>query len=120
MPEGEAWSSVVPRVCIDYFYVSNREVGSRSGVDALSTKELKRRLQELGRSSEGKINVLVKRYKASREDAEEEDDGDVTPAEGEKSAPHASDHPMMVMVDDATGNKYMRALPHKRIRCRGR
>ena len=27
-------------------------------------------------------------------------------------APHASDRPMMVMVDESNGNKYMRALAH--------
>ena len=30
-----------------------------------------------------------------------------------RAAPHASDSPVMVMVDEATGNKYMRAVPHK-------
>ena len=28
---------------------------------------------------------------------------------------HASEHPLMVMVDDATGNKYMRAVSHKGV-----
>ena len=27
--------------------------------------------------------------------------------------PHASENPMMVMVDESTGNKYMRAVYHK-------
>ena len=28
-------------------------------------------------------------------------------------APHASERPMMVMIDESTGNKYMRAVDHK-------
>ena len=30
-----------------------------------------------------------------------------------RAAAHASEHPMMVMVDESTGNKYMRAVAHK-------
>ena len=82
-------------------------------MDALSTKELRKRLQDLGKSGEGKRNALVSRYKACRTDDGEEEDGDETPVEGDQSAPHASDNPMTVMVDDQTGNKYMRAVRHK-------
>ena len=52
----------VPRVCMDYFYVSSP--GKRQGVAALSTKELKKRFRELGKSDQGARNVLVKRYEA--------------------------------------------------------
>ena len=38
----------VPRVCMDYFYVSSRKVGH-----AMSTKELQKRLKELGKSDKG-------------------------------------------------------------------
>ena len=31
---------------------------------------------------------------------------------------HASEHPTMVMVDEATGNRYMRAVEHKMPRRR--
>ena len=48
-----------------------------------------------------------------RRDEGEEDEGDETPVEGGEPAPHASERPMMVMVDEATGNKYMRVVPHK-------
>ena len=37
----------------------------------------------------------------------------------ETAAPHASDNPMMVMVDESTGNKYMRAVPHKGVGIEG-
>ena len=49
----------------------------------------------------------------SKYQEEEQVEGEETPAEEGKVAPHASDSPMMVMVDEATGNKYMRAVPHK-------
>ena len=32
---------------------------------------------------------------------------------GEAVGPYASDNLVMVMVDEPTGNKYMRAVPHK-------
>ena len=38
----------VPRVCMDYFYVSSRKVGH-----AMSTKELQKRLREMGKCDQG-------------------------------------------------------------------
>ena len=41
---------------------------------------------------------------------------DVPTPGGEASfpqAPHASERPMMVMIDESTGNKYMRVVDHK-------
>ena len=90
-------------MCMDYFYVSSRKVGH-----AMSTKELQKKLREMGKSDQGPRGVLIKRYEkyADLEDQEE------IPAGAEK-APHASERPMMVMVDESTGNKYMRAVDHK-------
>ena len=47
----------VPRVCMDYFYVSSRKVGH-----ALSTKELQKKLREMGKSDQGQRGVLIRRY----------------------------------------------------------
>ena len=65
-------------------------------------------MRESGQSAEGQRNVFVKRYEkyVAREDREEI-------GEGEAAGPHASDNPMMVMVDESTGNKYMRAVLHE-------
>ena len=103
---------------MDYFYVSNRATGSRTGVDALSTKEPRKRLTELGKSVQGARNVLVARYKKCREEAGEPDEGEETPVEAGVAAPHAADNPMMVMVDETIGNKYMRRLPTKALEIR--
>ena len=67
--------------------MSNRKRGSRKGVGALSTKKLKKRLQGLGKSSDGKGNDLVKRHKACQLDAGEEEDGDETPVMGRSPPP---------------------------------
>ena len=80
----------------------------------MSTKELQRRLKELGKSNEGQRNVLIKRYERCVAQEEEE-----TMGEAEAVGPHASDNPMMVMVDESTGNKYMRAVPHKGVGLEG-
>ena len=50
-------SGRVPRVCMDYFYVSSRHGGPRKGAQSMSTKELKRKLTEVGRSAEGARNA---------------------------------------------------------------
>ncbi|MDA8582623.1 hypothetical protein N9L68_00290 [bacterium] len=64
----------------------------------------------MGRSTSGARHVLVKRYQqyTAREGL-----GDLTAPSGVR--PHAAEHPMMVMVGESTGNKYMRAVPHKGI-----
>ena len=74
----------------------------------MSTKEFQRRLKELGKSNEGQRNVLIKRYEKYVAQEDQEEMGD-----GEAAGPHASDNPMMVMVDEDTGNKYIRAVPNK-------
>ena len=103
----------MPKVSMDYFYVSGRAKGGRTGAQAMSTKELKKRLKDMGRSQEGARNVLVKRYELYRKESGDPDVGDDLPAEEGAAAPHASESPMMAMVDEETGNKYMRAVPHK-------
>ena len=101
---------------MDYFYVSSRKVGH-----ALSTKELQKRLREMGKSDKGQRGALMRRYEmyADLEDQEEVQawaGADVSTPSGDSSrpqAPHASEIPMMVMVDESTGNKYMRSVDHK-------
>ena len=103
----------VPRICMDYFYVSSGGTDKR-GAHGMSTKELQRRLKELGKSNEGQRNVLIRRYEKCVAQEDQEEMG-----EGEAVGPHASDNPMMVMVDESTGNKYMRAVAHKGVGIEG-
>ena len=109
----------VPRICMDYFYVSSGG-GSKRGAHGMTTKELLKRLRELGRSAEGQRNVLIKRYEKhmARENQEEIGEEGAVPEggphvapEASEAGPHASDNPMMVMVDESTGNKYMSRAP---------
>ena len=101
---------------MDYFYVSSRKAGH-----AMSTKELQKRLREMGKSDQGQRSALIRRYEmyADVDDQEEGPAGasaDVPSSDAGSSrtrAPHASERPMMVMVDESTGNKYMRAVDHK-------
>ena len=58
-PEDSKEGSPVPKVSMDYFYVSGRPKGSRTGAEALSTKELKKRLAEMGQAVQGSRNLLV-------------------------------------------------------------
>ena len=62
----------VPRVCMDYFYVSSRKVGH-----AMSTKELQRKLRDMGKSDQGQRGVLIRRYEkyADLDDQEEVKEG---------------------------------------------
>ena len=74
----------------------------------MSTKELQRELREMGKSDQGPRGVLIKRYaKYADQEGQEE------VLAGAEQAPHASGRPMRVMVDESTGNKYMRSVDHK-------
>ena len=83
-------------------------------------KSSQKRLRELGKSDKGQRSDLIRRYEmyATVDDQEEGPDGAGTdvPISGAGSsctrAPHASERPMMVMIDESTGNKYMRAVDH--------
>ena len=59
----------VPRVCMDHFYVSSRKVGH-----AMSTKELQKRLREMGKSDQGQRNALIRRHEKYA-DVEDQDEG---------------------------------------------
>ena len=81
----------------------------------MSTKELQKRLRELGKSDRGQRSDLIKRYEMYA-DVEDQDGVQAEverEREGNRQAPHASERPMMVMIDESTGNKYMRAVDHK-------
>ena len=43
----------VPRISMDYFYLSKRGPGRGVGGQAMSTKELQKRLREIGKSDRG-------------------------------------------------------------------
>ena len=79
----------------------------------MSTKELQRRLREMGRSERGSRPVLVRRYEREISPGEHASEDAGEGQEAGRAAAHASEHPMMVMVDESTGNKYMRAVDHK-------
>ena len=119
--EEEPQPGPVPRVCIDYFYVSCKRAKADKGPHSMSTRELQRKLSEMGKSTSGPRHALVKIY--HQHAISEALEGQATPSgasageEGGASSsgarPHASENPMMVMVDESTGNKYMRIVTHK-------
>ena len=66
-------SGPVPRVSMDYFYLSERKTSQKTGANAMSTKELQNRLRDLGKSDRGSRPELVQRYEryAPQEEQEE-------------------------------------------------
>ena len=74
----------------------------------MSTKELQKRFRDMGKSDRGSRPVLV------------QNGGDAgAESEAGRATDHASEHPMMVMVDESTGNKYTRVVDHKRLNGEG-
>ena len=51
--EDELHSGPVPRVSMDYFYLSKKGASGMTGAKAMSTKELQKRLREMGKSDRG-------------------------------------------------------------------
>ena len=62
--------------------------------------------------------MLLKRYEMYASELDQEE-GPAEGPEGEAVTPHANEHPMMVMVDESTGNKYMRVVGHKGLEGEG-
>ena len=65
----------VPRMSMDYFYLSDRSQEEKKGGQALSTKELQRKLRDMGKSDKGSRQDLIRRYE--REIPPEEEGGEV-------------------------------------------
>ena len=78
----------------------------------MSAQELQNGFREMGKSPKGQRSVLVRRYEqtVSQEDQVGED---AKENQVERPGAHATEHTVMVMVDEATGNKYMRMVDHK-------
>ena len=79
-PDGQLHEGPVPRVSMDYLYLSKRGPGGGTGGQALSTKELQKKLKELGKSPKGSRSELIKKYdkevqheESEREIAEKEE-----------------------------------------------
>ena len=93
-----------------YFYVSSRpgcgQGAPRTGAHEMSTKELQKKLRDMGKSDKGQRSVLLERYEryAREEEQEEMTIGQEAPEaskETKERKPHASENPMMVMVDES-------------------
>ena len=86
----------------------------------MSTKELQKKLKELGKSPKGSRSELIRRYDREVQN-EESGNGPEEKSSWSTQPPksHASENPMMVMVDEATGNKYMRVVDHKGLQGEG-
>ena len=112
--ESAPQSGPVPRVCMDYFYVSSRPAGPTGGAQGMTTKELQKRLRELGKSTLGPRDVLMKRYQMYEGQEHQEELGlEMGPGI------HAYERSMMVMFDETTGNKYMRSVKTRDQAVRG-
>ena len=74
-PDEVLHTGPVPRVSMDYFYLFDRSQEEKKGGQALSTKELQRKLREMGNSDKGSRQDLVRRYE--REIPPEEEGGEV-------------------------------------------
>ena len=72
-PDEVLHTGPVPRVSMDYFYLSDKGQEEKRGGQALSTKELQRKLRDMGKSDKGSRQDLVRRYE--KEVPREEEDG---------------------------------------------
>ena len=96
---------------MDYFYLSTASPGDKKGGQAMSIKELQRRFREMRKSDKGSRQDLVKTYDKEVSKYVERDDGEEYRHDPVPS--HATENPMIVVVDESTRNKYMRAVDHQ-------
>ena len=111
LPSGP--TSKVPRISMDYFFLGDGSRRGKRGGKALSSNELRRRLRTAMLPADGNRNTLVQRYDEFVKGVlDEEGISDMSESE-EPTEAKASEHPSLVMVDEETGNKYMRMVDQK-------
>ena len=100
---------------MDYFFLGDSSRRTKRGGKSLSTNELRRRLHTAMLPADGNRNTLIKRYdEFVSETLREEGMSDISESEEDgKDDMKASDHPSLVMIDEQTGNKYMRMVDQK-------
>ena len=104
----------VPIISMDYFFLGDSSRRRKRGGQSLSTNELRRRLRTAMLPADGNRDTLVKRYdRFVSETLREEGMSDISESEEEKGEMKASDNPSIVMIDEETGNKYMRIVDQK-------
>ena len=67
----------------------------------------------MGKSIKGETSVLVRRYEQAVPQEGQVDEDQREDIQVEKYGAHATEPSLMVMVGEATGNKYMRMVDHK-------
>ncbi|MDA8583910.1 hypothetical protein N9L68_06735 [bacterium] len=92
---------------MDYWYMYTKGGTKKTGADALPTHEIRTRLEIGGRSDKGSRQVVLNIYREHLRQCGEQE-GDT-----EETVTLASQNPLMVLLDEETGNKYMRAADQK-------
>ena len=109
--------SKVPRVSIDDFFLgTNASVKERNTARSFSTAQLRKKLKTAGLPAGGGRKEVMNRYDQFVKETLAEA-GLPFPSESEESQEDedAKDNPTLVMVDESTGNKYMRTVDQKGI-----
>ena len=111
--EHEGDSSRIPRVSMDYFFLSDGAAqAAKKGGAHLPTNELRRRLRTAMLRADGPRQDLIARYdELVRDTLEEEGVSDLSDEEEDEERVN----PAFVMVDEGTGNRYMRVVDQKGI-----
>ena len=111
--EGEPINShtQIPRVSMDYFFLSDGAAQAiKKGGAHLPTNELRRRLRTAMLPADGSRQDLVNRYdQFARDTLEEEGVSDLSDEEEDEEKVN----PAFVMIDESTGNRYMRVVDQK-------
>ena len=109
--------SQVPKISMDYFFLGGG-VGENVKVEiaAMSTKELRKKLRIAQLPANGSRNEMEKRYNDFRKATLAEAGLSSSEEEGEgQEEVIDKTHPALVMIDEQTGNKYMRVVGQKGI-----
>lgn len=84
------------------------------GADELTSRGLRKRFREVGRSRQGSRTALIQRCKAHMR-ATGEEDGKDSPGQEEIMASHAAENSTMVLAIETAGNEYMRSVDHNGV-----
>ena len=105
--------SPVPRISLDDFFLGDRHPKMKNPMAKITTRQLKRKLKIADLPTSGSRTELERRFREFRQKTLAEAGMSSSDEDSGEEYGNASAHPAIVMIDEQTGNRYMRLVPCK-------
>ena len=105
--------SPVPRISVDYLFLGDRHPRIKKPTAKMTTKQLRKKLKIAELPTSGSRLELERRFQEFRQKTLAEAGLSSSDEDDDEESPNASAYPAIVMIDEETGNRYMRMVPCK-------